>query len=327
MTSNIMYGGVTFDINHPNLLFCFQFLFPFLVIILVVIYSCFWLMKKCQCCKDNQDKQDNQDNWAVDADSWAITIAHAIISSTFILYVIALDIAAVIFRDHTPEYHNESYNAPLYHYPGTVLFWDVLAAMITIAVLIFIAFAAKEFNNNAAMNIFHCCCTKQVRAKTVIFLLLKLAGVVPLLSITAHAHYIIITWITDSIYATGILINYAIFYIILLVMLKKSCKRTKQCYDSWTNSKGIRWKVCFGCFAVLVVFAVWFVCLSLQVLVTAFFVYIPINHSIEDTPSSLLTIIHSINAVFLGLIAWKVIVDPRDNATSGEAAASHAGNS
>ena len=323
MASNI--GGVTFDANHPYLLFCFQFLFPFVIIILVVMYSCFWLMKKCQFCQDNQHNQNNQDNWAVDADSWAITIAHAIISSTFILYVLALDIAAMIFRDLAPEYRNESYNAPLYHYPGIVLFWDVLAAMITIAVLIFIALAAKDYSN-AAMNIFHCCFTKQVRAKTVIFLLLKLAGVVPLLSITAHTHYIIIAWITDSIYATGILINYAIFYIILLVMLKKSCKRTKQCYDSWTNSKGTRWKVCFGCFAVLVVFAVWFVCLSLQVLVTAFFVYIPINHSIEDTPSTLLTIIHSINAVFLGLIAWKVIVDPRGNATSGEATTSHAGS-
>ena len=225
-----------------------------------------------------------------------------------------------LYRQHT------SYNAPLYCYPGTVLFWDILAVIIIITVLIFIALAAKDYNN-AAMNIFHCCCIKQVRAKTVIFLLLKLAGVVPLLSITAHAHYVIIAWITDSIYATGILINYAIFYIILLVMLKKSCKRTKQCYDSWTNSKGIRWKVCFGCFAVLVVFAVWFVCLSLQVLVTAFFVYIPINHSIEDTPSSLLTIIHSINAVLLGLIAWKVIADPQGNATSGEAAASHSSNS
>ena len=88
-------------------------------------------------------------------------------------------------------------------------------------------------------------------------------------------------------------------------MLKESCKITKQCYDSLTECP----KLC--CFTVLAVPSVWFVCLSFQVLVTAFFVYIPINHSIEDTPSALLTIIHSISAVFLGLIAWKVIVDPR----------------
>ena len=49
--------------------------------------------------------------------------------------------------------------------------------------------------------------------------------------------------------------------------------------------------------------AVWLVSLSLQVLVTAFFVYIPINNSIEDTPSKLLTIIQGIIVLILGLIA------------------------
>ena len=117
------------------------------------MYICCWLIKKY-----------DQNDWAVDPDSWAITIVHAIISSTFVLYVIALDIAALIFRDHTPKYYNESYNAPLYRYPGTVLFWDILAVIIIIAVLIFIALAAKD-HNNAAMNIFHCGCIKQVRAK------------------------------------------------------------------------------------------------------------------------------------------------------------------
>ena len=49
--------------------------------------------------------------------------------------------------------------------------------------------------------------------------------------------------------------------------------------------------------------AVWLVSLSLQVLVTVFFVYIPINNSIEDTPSKLLTIIQGIIVLILGLIA------------------------
>ena len=101
-------------------------------------------------------------------------------------------------------------------------------------------------------------------------------------------------------------INYAIFYVIHLVMLKESYKRAKHCYDSDTCQKNT---------VVLAVAAVWFVSLAFQILVTAFFVYIPINHSIEGTPSTLLTILHGISAVFLGLIAWKVIVDPRDNTT------------
>ena len=305
-----------------------------------MMYSHWWLIKKCQ---------DNQDNWAVDKDSWAITIAHAIISSTLIVYILALDIAALKFRENTPEYYNESYNALLYHYPGTVLCWDILAVIVIIAVLIFIALAVMccrtdgdkytfgflDFNNDAAMSII--CCVKLSRekgvisvllkltglvpllslaAKTVIFLLLKLTGVVPLLSLAAHAHYIIIAWITDPLYATGIGINYAIFYVSLLVMLKLSCKRTIQCYDSWTKHKfDTNCKVCIG---VLAVFVVWLVSLSFQILVTVFFVYIPINHSIEDTPSTLLTIIQGTGAVFLGLIAWKVIVDPRSRGKGGD---------
>ena len=78
-----LYTDETFyDAYQPYLLFCFQFLFPFLVIILVMMYSCFWLMKRYG------SFQDNQDNWTEDTDSWALTIAHAIISSTFILYVL-----------------------------------------------------------------------------------------------------------------------------------------------------------------------------------------------------------------------------------------------
>ena len=283
--------NVTFDINYPNLLYCFQFLFPPLVIILVMMYSCCWLMRKFA-----------QNNWTEDPDSWAITIAHAIISSTFIVYVLGLDVAAVKFRCSSPEYHGQSYDEHLFHYPGTVLLWDILAVLITTA--LFIGLAVM------------CCCNDKYA-----FLLLKLAGVVPLLILASHAHYIIIAWITDPLYATGVGINYAIFYIIHLVILKQSLKRTKQCYDSWTKLKESDSqkesctcrKVLYGCFVVLAVPAVWFVSLSLQVLITVFFVYIPINHSIEDTPSTLLTIIQGTGAVFLGLIAWKVIVDPRGN--------------
>ena len=244
-------------------------------------------------------KKFAQNNWTEDPDSWAITIAHAIISSTFIVYVFALDIAAAIFRYRSPEYHGQSYDEHLFHYPGTVLLWDILAVLIT---ALFIRLAVM------------CCCNDKYA-----FLLLKLAGVVPLLILASHAHYIIIAWITDPLYATGVGINYAIFYVIHLVVLKQSLKRTKQCYDSWTKLKksGSQKESCtcrkvlYGCFVVLAVPAVWFVSLSLQVLITVFFVYIPINHSIEDTPSTLLTIIQGIGAVFLGLIAWKVIVDPR----------------
>ena len=64
------------------------------------------------------------------------------------------------------------------------------------------------------------------------------------------------------------------------------------------------------CFAVLLAIVTWLFSISLQILLTLFFVYIPINNSIEETPSTLFTIIQGVTVVFLGLIAWKVIVDP-----------------
>ena len=87
------------------------------------MYICWWPLNKFA------------EEHSKDPDSWAITIAHAIISLTFILYVIALDIAALKFRDPTPAYHNANYSGLLYHYPGGVLFWDILALLI-IAILI-----------------------------------------------------------------------------------------------------------------------------------------------------------------------------------------------
>ena len=47
-----------------------------------------------------------------------------------------------VSRSYTPEYHSTNYSGLLYHYPRTVLFWDLLALLI-IAVLILIALAAK----------------------------------------------------------------------------------------------------------------------------------------------------------------------------------------
>ena len=51
---------------------------------------------------------------------------------------------------------------------------------------------------------------------------LMLAGVVPLLCLASHAHYIFIAAITDPFYTTGIGIYYGIFYYVHLSLLKKT---------------------------------------------------------------------------------------------------------
>ena len=55
----------------------------------------------------------------------------------------------------------------------------------------------------------------------------------------------------------------------------------------------------------------WLAIIGFQVLITFFFVYIPIKHSIENTPTFLYAFISGTGVLLLLLIAYKVIHDPR----------------
>ena len=59
------------------------------------------------------------------------------------------------------------------------------------------------------------------------------------------------------------------------------------------------------------IFAVWAVLWAYETLTIYYILNIPINNSIEKAPARLLTIIQSVGTLFLGLIAWKIIADPR----------------
>ena len=134
------------------------------------------------------------------------------------------------------------------------------------------------------------------------FLLLAAAGTVPeLLSLASHAHYIIIAWVLDPIYATGIGIYYANFYVMHLFALTQTYK--------------VAYKAFSFNVALVAMFAVFGGTLIFQVLVTVFVVYIPINNGIENTPTRLSTIIQGVGTLFLGLIAYKIIIDPRKTST------------
>ena len=136
----------------------------------------------------------------------------------------------------------------------------------------------------------------EVKVETVSLRFLKLAGVVPLLSLASHAHYILIAWITDPAYATGIGINYVIFYVIYLVEFKHTYIGIKEIKDSRLESlnENVQ-KIVHCCIAVLLMVIAWLISVSLQVLLSVLFVYIPINNSIEDTcaPSTLRTHHHT----------------------------------
>ena len=62
---------------------------------------------------------------------------------------------------------------------------------------------------------------------------------------------------------------------------------------------------------------VYIITLGLQALFTVFFVIIPINHSIRDTPNTVYTILHGIEVLLLALVAYKVILDPKGSFSIG----------
>ena len=186
-------------------------------------------------------------------------------------------------------YYKTQKNDLLFFYTVPLFLWDL------IALAIFIVLSVRMVRLRKYLESF------ELNDKDM-FVLLATAGTVPeLLSLASHAHYIIIAWVLDPIYATGIGIYYAIFYVVYLVVLKQTFKAA---YEAFSLN------VALGA-----MFAVYVVTVIFQVLVTVFVVYIPINNAIENTPTRLSTIIQGVATLFLGLIAYKIIIDPRETST------------
>ena len=184
------------DGNTPNLLYCFQFLFPALVCLLAVLYIC-WSYKSIGKYTEKQSRHIN---------GWATISAYAIMCWTFVAYVIALDIAAVAFREQhvmpTLEFFNTTDDNLLYQYPLMLLaVWDVLALLL---ILLFTTLLILSYEL--------CCGSPVLPLKDEYkYLVLILFGVSPLLCLASHAHYIAIAWITDPVYSGAIGIYYGIY--------------------------------------------------------------------------------------------------------------------
>ena len=183
------YTDVNFlNVKHPMLLYWFQFLFPSLTAILIVVYVI---------CSRPKDIFKN-------INTISTTAAHALLSFVFIIGVFVIDIVAVAVRNETPEYYSDMYNKPLFDYPGVLLFWDILAIGI--------------FVISALVSVWHIYRNENA-------FLLRILFKVPLLCFASHAHYILIAWITDPFYATSIGIYYGVCYIIHLLLFKRIYKQ------------------------------------------------------------------------------------------------------
>ena len=204
-TLNQLYTDMTFfNTRHPDLLYCFQMLFPFLTILLLVVYGCSSYYSSKRYIQKHVDCSS----------SWGTVTAHAVISLVFTEFVMILDIVALIFRNAAPDYYTASFNALLFHYPGLTLFWDGVALTTIVTVMVCCVQKQKYSCLNTQRE--------QMEQMEFVFQLLTLAGVVPLICLASHAHYLLVAAITDAFYATGIGIYYGIFYYVHLSLLKKN---------------------------------------------------------------------------------------------------------
>ena len=296
--------------------------------------------------------------------SWATVTAHAIISLAFTVYVFILDIVALAFRKTAPDYYTESFNPLLFHYPVLTFLWDGFAFLTTIIIaslMIMVCCCIKRVQSLVMTTV--CCCIKCVQSLVMImvchcvvcrcikheqsclkeklsqmefvFLLLLFAGVVPLLCLASHVHYIFIAAITDPFYATGIGIYYGIFYYFHLSFLTQIYEGVDQCAPNvqqtsvqqvdhrndeqaraqQDNQNIEEYVAHFNYKAMICVFVVFLVTVCYQILITTFYVFLPINHSVENVPSRLFLILQVASALLVSLLAYKIAFGLRETPT------------
>ena len=194
-------------------------------------------------------------------------------------------------------------------------------------------------------NKWRCCKITDDNYVNVQFICLSLAGLAPLLCIASHAHFILIAWITNPGYASGIGIFYGIIVFVCFLTFKcvyyyvhslLSCCRkqdTKSPNDTPplqqnTNSQPqpdtsptCCTHFCHGdtskdgpslsCAALLLTLVIGLFPIGCLAMMACFFIYIPINNSIEDTPTQVYAIYQGIIVILTALLAYIVVVKPK----------------
>ena len=264
------------------MLYCFQLIFPLIITALILI---------CVGCS-HLTIRDYIQNHADDDNSWATISAYAFMCVVFVLYVFALDVVACVYSRQKNTEYSTTYDQSLFHYPGTVFLYDILALPFWVITSI----------------------VEQ-------FLFLTLAGVAPLLCLTSHSHHILIAWITHPIYASRIGIYYSITICIFVhfFLLKQTYKQVSKIVNRKAfnvqggREGGNRGKVK----PVVSMVGIIIITAGSQALFTVFVVMIPISYSIQDTPNTVYTIIQGISVLLLSLVAYKVILDPNSSFSVG----------
>lgn len=299
-----IYQDPFFAVDIPALLYCFQFLFPLLTLIFVLIFIPLVYNGYLSESIKGYAKEHAEDD-----ESWATAFAYGVLCFIFIIYVFILDVVALALRDRDVEqttYFKEgnAIHDNLFRYPGTVFLFDLVALLWIVGIIV--VFGVVEMKEKTKENE-----EDILESHKKQFFTLILAGVAPLLCLANHTHYILIAWITDPIYASRIGMYYSITVFVHFFLLKQTYKGAAGCVKSYKTEDTKKTAQYCKLLLALGMLLAFLIIAALQILFTLFYIHIPINHSIRDIPNAVYTIIQGVNALLLAFIAYKVTMDPR----------------
>ena len=255
----------------------------------------------------------------------AMLISFSVNGTMLLLYSIAMDGAAIYFRDNsllsdlTKVHHKDSVGQPfdiLYNLPIVVLLFDIVAVLFCISALLF------------AVGYF--CYKVHTRPATHSLSTLVPSVIGILFGIITHSPFIAIAYINDSYYASSIFVYYMVIFFVCFaavhlitnaclqsVVLKESKFNVWNCIfktegENATSCKSIR----FLC-PIIVTFLVLILVLLTVALVIIYFVIIPLNGSVSGAPHQLIGFYQSV-IIFLGiLITYKTILHKKYGGLKG----------
>ena len=245
-----------------------QIFFPIISIALLIgFYVYYWVIIK------------GSKNISLTEKEWSTVAAYYLVSSYFTVFVFCMDCAAVCYRLDGTEFITD--NEVIKNFVITPMIFDVLAVIFVVALL----FISKRLSDHTKWQL----------------IWLGLAGLAPVVCIASHAHFILIAWITDPVYAYGIGVFYAIMFFVYFftfkflyyIFYKYGCG----CYTKSDNSK-------FDYVTLILPLLLGVLLTGFFVMIACFVVLIPINEAIESAPRQVSVIYQGIIVILTALLAY-----------------------
>ena len=264
--------------NIVALIHVVQVIFPIISCLLFIgFFAYYWMIIK---------KEDDKD---IDAKGWSTVAAYYLVSFYFTLFVFGLDCAAVHYRHIGTEFITD--NEDIKNFVITPMIFDAFAGILIVALLV--------ISSKCIPSRCH-----QIDSTKWQLICLGLAGLAPAVCIASHAHFIVIAWITDPVYAYGIGVFYVTVFFVYFITFKilyyiPACYGCGSCFTKSDDE--------FIYVALVLPFTMGFILTGFFAMIACFVVFIPINEAIEDASRQVSVIYQGVIFILTGLLAYLVI--------------------